>query len=866
MGIRKTKQYYTYSLSGKPIALPPLTLIFNRDPSNDDFAQIGVSWINSESDTVWVLTSTKNGIANWSTSPASGLGVFNSVTVNPGNIDITAGGLTITAGDLNLAAGNTFLGGNLTVTGTTAINGDFDLTSAALIDLISTANIDPAILLHSTGGVLSTIRLTVDNGTSFDSIDLNSVSGGITLDAGLATNLAINIAASAGGIDMTGALKINIDSAEISNSAILLNASAGGIDITAAGAAGLDIDINNTGGSINIISGEPTSTAIVLNASDVVGGISILSGDFGTAITAAGQVNIDSSKIAFDAIVLNASLGGIDITAAGGIGLDIDIRNTSGSINIISGEAVVDSILLNTSNIAGGIEIDSGTGGTNIDSTGQIYIVSSQVAFDAILLNASAGGIDITAAGAAGLDIDIKNTAGSVNIISGEAAIDSILLNTSNAAGGIYIESGTNGIAIDSTGPTNIDSSEISNSAIAFNASAGGIDITAAGAPGLDIDIKNTAGSINIISNEPIGTAVVLNASSVAGGISISSGSLGTTIGSTGALLLNGAANSNFSVSGAGVNLALSSAAGAVNITSGQNAIDSIVLETDSGILESVRITSKQGTSATSILCQSLVGGFSVSTGLATNSSIVLNALTGGIDIDGVLQVNIASSEISNNAIAFNASAGGIDITAAGAPGLDIDINNTSGSINIISGEPIDTAVVLNATSVAGGIRINSGGPGTTIGSTGPINFDTTDPSNTAIVVNAIAGGIDLITGGVFSVDIKSQGYFTSESGTATDVTGPAATAAVTINTNVCLATLSNFTTAAAAALVLTLTNSLITAGSGIFVSASTLGANDAQMTVTRVLPGVGTCDITLTNNGAAAVNGDILVSVWVFI
>ena len=49
-----------------------------------------------------------------------------------------------------------------------------------------------------------------------------------------------------------------------------------------------------------------------------------------------------------------------------------------------------------------------------------------------------------------------------------------------------------------------------------------------------------------------------------------------------------------------------------------------------------------------------------------------------------------------------------------------------------------------------------------------------------------------------------------------------------------------------------------------MLVTASNLGANDAQMTVTRVVPALGSLTVTVKNNGAAALNGDVNLNFWV--
>ena len=74
-------------------------------------------------------------------------------------------------------------------------------------------------------------------------------------------------------------------------------------------------------------------------------------------------------------------------------------------------------------------------------------------------------------------------------------------------------------------------------------------------------------------------------------------------------------------------------------------------------------------------------------------------------------------------------------------------------------------------------------------------------------------------------------------------------------------ATFTGFTTAAAATQEFSLVSDLIAEGYGILISAANSGANDAQMTVTRVEIADGIATVTLTNSGAAALNGDVIIS-----
>lgn len=433
---------------------------------------------------------------------------------------------------------------NFTVTGATE-----DLTLASVggsVKINATEDAAGAIALSANGGTSETITVTAAQGTGAASVELVSTAGGITLTAGLASADAINLAAASGGVDIDGALQVNIASSQNAGDAVRINASAGGIDIDAAGAAGEDITIDNAAGSIALTAGEAIADSIVLSSTN--GGIDILAPGAGAGLdiditNTGGSVNIAASENVADAITMNASAGGIDITAAGAAAEDIDITCTAGSINITAGEddagaiiiqanggtsekvqviaaqgTGVDSISL--SSTAGGItmaaalasddaiNLSASAGGVDIDGALQVNIASSENAADAISINSSAGGIDMVAAGAAGEDIDITCTAGSVNITAGESAADAIVIDASGAAGAIQLNSGTGGVVLDSGLTVNVTA--VNNAAspytllgsdyvIAADTSAGAVTITLPASPatGRTIVVVDEAGNAN---------------------------------------------------------------------------------------------------------------------------------------------------------------------------------------------------------------------------------------------------------------------------------------------------------------------------------------------------------------------------------
>lgn len=704
--------------------------------------------------------------------------------------------------------------------------------------------------LTTSGGTVSLGATSASNFTLTGAIDLTlaSTAGSLVVNAGEAAADAIDLNAASGGLDVDVALLAAITSTRNNAQAILLESTAGGIDILASGSggAGEDIDIICTGGS----------------------------------------VNISGTENANDAVTIAAANGGISITCGGAPAEDIVITNTAGSILLTAGEAAANAISLQAS-----------AGGLDVDGAGQINIASSQDADDAIVINASAGGVDITAAGAAGQDIDIINTGGSVNITATENAAEAIYIRTnggvtetlrlhadqgtgvasinigsdvggitiagglgtadavnitaSTAGGGIDIDASTAGVIVDTTGAISLDSAAASN-------------FTVTGA--FDLTLNSTLGSVVVTGGEAAVDAIDINASDAAGGIDIDAGTGGITIDSTGAFSIDGAAASNVTTTGAGIDLTLSSVLGSVLVESTEDAALAIRLHANGGTSETIQLHSDLGTGVGSVNLLSDVGGITIrATGLASADAINLEAPAGGLDVDVALQMNLTSSQNAADAVRILASAGGIDVDAVGSAGEDINITNTGGSVVVVATEAAADSIVLS--SSAGGIDILAPGAGAgldidIVNTGGSVNITATEAAANAIVLTAsnAAGGIDLTTGGG-SVDISSSGFATVVAATDTQAS-PSATA--TINANVGRATFTGFTTAAAASQVFVITNSVVTTASCVLVTVCNEGANDAQMTITRVTRGAGSLSVTCKNNGAAALNGNVAVNFWV--
>ena len=203
-----------------------------------------------------------------------------------------------------------------------------------------------------------------------------------------------------------------------------------------------------------------------------------------TLASAAGRVIMNGEEAAANALTL--------LSAAGGLDVDVALQ-----MNLDSSQAAATAIVMNTSNAAGGIDIDSGTGGIAIDSTGAISLDSAAAS-------------NFTATGA--FDVTLSSTAGSMIVDGGEAVADAVQLTASDAAGGLDLNAGTGGITLDSTGAISIDAAAASN-------------FTATGA--LDVTLSSTLGSMVIDGGEAAGDAVQITASDAAGGIDLVAGTGG---------------------------------------------------------------------------------------------------------------------------------------------------------------------------------------------------------------------------------------------------------------------------------------------------------------------------------------------------
>lgn len=218
---------------------------------------------------------------------------------------------------------------------------------------------------------------------------------------------------------------------------------------------------------------------------------------------------------------------------------------TDGYINIESTLADNQAVRISASNVNGGVDINAGFGGITIDSTNTISLDANA----ASNFTTSNGNLTLNSTNAltnidGGTGINIATTSPVINIGN---QISTSQTNIQAGNGGFNVDVGDGGtISLDATGSvcnwtvnTNANNQDLvlallnaTDSSIILESQGIGSDaIRLSTAGGI---VANANDTINIISNNNVGGAITLDTSINNGGITLSAGSQGIAINSTG--------------------------------------------------------------------------------------------------------------------------------------------------------------------------------------------------------------------------------------------------------------------------------------------------------------------------------------------
>ncbi|MFA4917528.1 MAG: hypothetical protein WC560_12780, partial [Syntrophales bacterium] len=329
-----------------------------------------------------------------------------ALTVTAGDVRITDGDLIVSAGDIDFDGVNFTADMTGTISLDAALSSNFTVTGAA--QDLTLSSVGGSVNVTATEAAANQILLDAQGVVAGNAIVAQTTNGGISLDA----NGAVN-----GDITIDAADILTLNSADDTALAIDINATAGGIAMDAANAISLDAaaasNFTVTGvGNLTLLSVDAT------NASNVV----IRAGD-----TSADHVLMNGNDVAVGAEG--------DFLVRTGNDIDFDTSGfNADSTNYISLDAASASNFSVVTSVDAEDLLLAVTGATN----SSVLIQSSGTAGDAIAISTSAGGMDLTVAGAAA-DEDLDLTANtSINLTANEAAANAIYLNAT--AGGMDID------------------------------------------------------------------------------------------------------------------------------------------------------------------------------------------------------------------------------------------------------------------------------------------------------------------------------------------------------------------------------------------------------------------------------------------
>ena len=647
----------------------------------------------------------------------------------------------------------------------------------------SIVNIDAGILDIDSDGVTtinaaSTVHIGGATGATFGddtealaydgsgNLDLDAVALDMDMTADSSINVNNTNSSLSLGVGGGGSQELTLLSAGTGANALRFQATAGGLDIDTAGAVAIDstgLSIDNAGVAANI-------TSTTDGAAE----------DFTIALAGAtdSSLILSSTGTGADALQLIASAGGIDITASGGAGEDVDISSV-GSVTIFSEETVADAIKLSTG--AGSIDIDSADNIT-IDAVDNIIITTTSTDGNISLVSADSNGgvaVHIDANANADSIVDIDAGVLDIDVIAG-ATIDAV---------GIALGAGSGELDLTTTGTMDINSGALdidTSGAIAIDAAgaASDIKITTAHTAGVafHLDANANAGSEVQIDAGVLDIDVTAAATIDAVGIALGAGSGELDLTTTGTMDMNA---ETFDIDGGGGGFSITAAApitidaidtsSHIAITTAHtagvafhldaNANAGSEVQIDAGILDidvtgeatldagaGYKITAgadsflKTDSSGADMSISAAGGGTqkmtmaSAGTGL---DALVLNASAGSIDIDAAVRITMDAAD--NIALTTSTADGLIFLHSAHTAGvaMHLDANANVDSVLDIDAGTLDIDIQAAATLDAVGIALGAGSGQLDLTTTGlmDINSAALDIDASGAINIAAAGG-----------------------------------------------------------------------------------------------------------------------------
>ena len=519
---------------------------------------------------------------------------------------------------------------------------------------------------------------------------------------------------------------IEIKSTEISGSADTLNSKFAQVNFT---------NETETGGQVTIFK----VNVSVLQANATSGTFETQQGDQDTDFSSFSSLG-GSLQVAYDLgnTITTSGTNPVALTlAADNAGFSVQGNSAGDGVVSIGGTTAVDSFLVSTTGV---VDIDA-VGAVTVDGVTNITLHSAGIAAadNTFLIRASNSNV-----GGEGL-LSLQSE-GTLTLTGEKAGTNSIYLNASNAAGGIDIDAGTNGVSLDTAGALSMQSALSSDLTMATNTgSTQTLTIAASNADGsnvanIDIDADGaiTADAVGALSlqggasSDLTATAgeLTLQATNAAGGVSIFTGTGGVDIDITsagdgsgnGALTVNAGAASTIDTAVGELTLSASNAAGGVSIFGGTGGVDIDITSAGDGSGNGAFTVNAAAAST----IDTSIGELTLSASQAAGG-VTINAGTGGVDIDitnagsgsgdGALTVNAAAASSIDVAGAdlqlSTTTSGELGLTAAGLMDIDAGANldiDVTGTFDMLSSGvfSIDGTGASNVTATSGNLTLST--------------------------------------------------------------------------------------------------------------------------------------------------------------
>lgn len=371
-----------------------------------------------------------------------------------------------------------------------------------------------------------------------------------------------------------------------------------------------------------------------------------------------------------------------------------------------------------------------------------------------------------------------------------------------------------------------------------------------------DVDLGSATGSSALTIQWGTGGAVLAGAAGGALTVGAAAQTAAMTFGrSTAANTLNFGTGVNTGAQVLNVATGASAADSTVNVLSGVATAGTQTLNVLSGDSTStgqaINLLTGAG-SGTRVF--TLAGGSAIATTIGIGDGVLGNTLTLGNGANSVAQ----SVSIANGASAADSTVNILSgLATAGTQTLNLANGEYAKAVNIANGALGNTVLIANgANSVAQTVSIANGASGAdstlnlmagaSSAGTQTVNLATGTGGGTAKIVNIgnADGNTDLA---ILSPRESSAG------------------ASHTLNASRGRVTATGLTTASGADETITITNNKVAATSGIIVGICTVTATDARPVLEKVVPAAGSFTVQYVNDGAASLDGDLIISFEVY-